>query len=141
MFETERLRLRAARKADFEKVHALFNNVSVHKMLSTGFVVPVLDSKLEKDLPTSISESLLYVIIETKDSGEFIGYTRLFGHSYKNRDAMLGMALLPEFWGRGYATEVLTFIIDYAFQQLAMHRISLDVSGNNTAAIKVYKRV
>ncbi|KAE9404067.1 acyl-CoA N-acyltransferase [Gymnopus androsaceus JB14] len=98
-------------------------------------------SKFEEDLPTSISESLLHVIIETKDSGEFIGYTRLFKHSYKNRDAILGIALLPEFWGRGYATEVLTFIIDYAFQQLAMHRISLGTFANNTAAIKVYKRV
>ncbi|KAE9398104.1 acyl-CoA N-acyltransferase [Gymnopus androsaceus JB14] len=140
MFETDRLRLRAVREADFENLMVLFNHDRVEKMLTSGFVVP-LGVKAEKELREMCSSRLLYVIIETKDNHEFVGFISLWDAQMKNRDARLGMALLPSFWGRGYATEVLRFIIDYAFRQLALHRVSLHVFGNNTAAIKVYNKV
>ncbi|KAE9398100.1 acyl-CoA N-acyltransferase [Gymnopus androsaceus JB14] len=140
MFETDRLRLRAVREADFEDLIALWNDDRIQKMLSTDFVVP-LGAKLEKLVREMSSSALFYAIIETKDSHEFVGFISLWDAQTKNRDARLGMALLPSFWGRGYATELLRFVIDYAFRQLALHRITLNVFGNNTAAIRVYNKV
>ncbi|KAE9403815.1 acyl-CoA N-acyltransferase [Gymnopus androsaceus JB14] len=140
MFETDRLQLRAIREADFEKVLALWNDPRVQKMMSRDFVVP---SGGDEQFRAGLLSALLFVIIETKDSHEFVGVTflRLFDLQKKNRDAMLGLAFLPEFWGKGYATEVVRFIVDYAFEQLALHRVSLAVYGNNTAAIRVYNKV
>ncbi|KAE9402893.1 acyl-CoA N-acyltransferase [Gymnopus androsaceus JB14] len=140
MFETDRLHLRAVREADFEKLVALRNHHRVQKMLSPDFVVP-FGIKSEEELRARCSSSLLYVVIETKQNQEFVGFVSLFNAQTKNCDAMVALGLLPEFWGQGFATEVLRFIIDYAFHQLAMHRITLCVYGNNTAAIKVYNKV
>lgn len=139
-FETDRLHLRALREADLEKLHALWNDHCVQKMLTSNFVVP-LGVKFSDQLRDRCLDSLLYVIIETKDNHDFVGFTMLFDAQAKNRDAKIGLALDPQFWGRGYATEVLRFVVDYAFHQLAMHRITLNVYGNNTAAIKVYEKV
>ncbi|KAJ3879983.1 acyl-CoA N-acyltransferase [Lentinula edodes] len=140
MFETNNLRIRAVRNTDFEKIHDLWNDLRVQKSLSPSYVVP-LGNKFEETLRTSAADALLYCIIETKDKSDWVGFVNLFNADRKNRDAMLGLALCPEFWGRGYATEVLRFVVDYAFRELALHRITLNVFGNNAAAIKVYKRV
>ncbi|KAE9403816.1 acyl-CoA N-acyltransferase [Gymnopus androsaceus JB14] len=141
MFETDRLQLRAVREADFEKLRVLWNDPRAQKMRTRDFVVPLGDKKFDEMLRARLSSSLLYVIIETKDSHEFVGITSLFNLQQKNRDAMLGLALVHEFWGRGYGGEVVRFIVDYAFEQLALHRVTLDVYGNNAAAIRVYNKV
>ncbi|KAE9398794.1 acyl-CoA N-acyltransferase [Gymnopus androsaceus JB14] len=140
MFETERLHLRAVREADFENLVAIRNHPGVQQMLTPDFVVPRGVNFAEK-LREWYSSALFDAIIETKDSHEFVGFVALLNAQTKNRDAMLALALLPEFWGRGFATEVSRFIVDYAFHQLAMHRITLTVHGNNTAAIRVYNKV
>jgi len=132
MFETDRLHLRAVREADIEKLNALRNDQHVQKMLSPDSVVP-WGVKGEAFIRTRVSESLYYLVVETKDRHEFVGFTSMFGHNAKNRDAYIALALHSDFRGRGYATEVLRFVVDYSFQQLAMHRVTLTVFGNNMA--------
>lgn len=140
MFETNNLRLRAARNDDFGKVHNLWNDYRVQKTLSSVYVVP-LGVKFEETLRSWASNALFYAIIETKDEREWVGFVNLFNPQNKNRAATISIALLPEFWGKGYATEALGYVVDYSFRQLALHRVSLTVLGHNTAAIKLYKKV
>jgi len=58
-----------------------------------------------------------------------------------NRDAELGIALLPEWHNLGFGTEMLEWLIPYAFEQLALHRVSLSTRGSNAPAIKLYGKV
>ncbi|KIK69567.1 hypothetical protein GYMLUDRAFT_79693 [Collybiopsis luxurians FD-317 M1] len=140
MLETTNLRLRAVRNADFEQLLNLWNDFRVQKTLSNTYVVPK-SMKFEELLRTWVSDSLFFCIIETKENSEWVGSIYLFNADSKNRDAMLSIALLPEFWGRGYATEALRFFVDYSFRELGLHRMSLTVLGNNSAAIKLYKKI
>ncbi|KAJ3747297.1 acyl-CoA N-acyltransferase [Lentinula detonsa] len=140
MFETNNLRIRAVHNTDIIKLHDLWNDLRVQKTLSPVHVIP-LGIKFEETLRSWVSDSLLYCIIETKAESEWVGFVNFFNADKKNRDATLAIALCPEFWGRGYATEVLRFIVDYAFRELALHRVTLNTFGNNLAAIKVYRKV
>ncbi|KAE9403818.1 acyl-CoA N-acyltransferase [Gymnopus androsaceus JB14] len=140
MFETDRLHLRAVREADFEKLRAFDNDPRAQKMRTLDPVVPIGDKNFNEMLRARLSSVLLFVIIETKDSHEFVGTTQLFDLQQKNRDVMLGLGIVPEFWGRGYGTEVVRFIVDYAFEQLGLHRVTLNVFRNNPAAIRVYQK-
>ncbi|KAJ4000409.1 acyl-CoA N-acyltransferase [Lentinula boryana] len=140
MFETNNLRIRAVHNTDIIKLHDLWNDLRVQKTLSPLHVIP-LGIKFEDTLRSWISESLLYCIVETKAESEWVGFVNFFNADKKNRDATLAIGLCPEFWGRGYATEVLSFIVDYAFRELALHRITLNTFRSNVAAIKVYRKV
>ncbi|KIK69565.1 hypothetical protein GYMLUDRAFT_33940 [Collybiopsis luxurians FD-317 M1] len=140
MFETTNLRLRAVRETDFPKLLDLWNDYRVQKTLSSGYVVPK-GVKFEETLRAWAADALFNVIIETKDTCEWVGQMNLFDHKQKDRQAMLGMSLLPEFWGRGYATEALRFFIDHTFRELGLHRVVLGVMASNIAARKVYKKV
>ncbi|KAJ3731083.1 acyl-CoA N-acyltransferase [Lentinula guzmanii] len=135
MFETNNLRIRAVHNTDIIKLHDLWNDLRVQKTLSPAHVIP-LGIKFEDTLRSWVSDSLLYCIIETKADSECIGKCKA-----KNQDARLGLALLPEFWGRGYATEIVGFVVDYAFRELALHRITLNVFESNVRAIRVYEKI
>ncbi|EIN12903.1 acyl-CoA N-acyltransferase [Punctularia strigosozonata HHB-11173 SS5] len=59
----------------------------------------------------------------------------------KNREATLEINLVDKWRGRGFGTEVMLWLVSYAFQQLALHRLSLGVLAGNSPAIAVYKKV
>jgi RimJ/RimL family protein N-acetyltransferase len=59
----------------------------------------------------------------------------------KNRDATFGIDIARPWRGRGLGTEATRWLVDYAFEQLGMHRISLEVMGDNPAAFAVYRKV
>ncbi|KAE9404065.1 acyl-CoA N-acyltransferase [Gymnopus androsaceus JB14] len=140
MFETNNLRLRAVREADFAKLHDLWNDYRIQKTLESEYVVP-LGVKFEEKLRSWVKDGFFYAIIETKENSEWAGFINLFNAENKNRAATVSIALLPAFWGQGYATEALRFIVDYSFRELALHRVNLQVLGHNAAAIKLYKKV
>lgn len=45
------------------------------------------------------------------------------------------------YWGKGVGNEVMNLIIQYAFEELNLRKISLTVYGNNPAAIRLYEKV
>ena len=50
-------------------------------------------------------------------------------------------ALLPDFWGKGYATEAASAVRDYAFEELGMNRLISIVDKNNSASERVARKV
>ncbi|KAJ4482168.1 acyl-CoA N-acyltransferase [Lentinula aciculospora] len=97
MFETNNLRIRAVRDADFERLHDLWNELRVQKTLSPSYVVP-LGIKFEETLRAWVSDSLFFCIIETKHDSDWIGFVNLFDVDKKNRDATLAVAQHSKFW-------------------------------------------
>jgi RimJ/RimL family protein N-acetyltransferase len=71
----------------------------------------------------------------------FVGYIGLQMTFPKNRDAELGIALDARWWGRGFGTEVMRWVVDYAFENLGLHRVTLGVLDGNERAIALYKSV
>lgn len=44
-----------------------------------------------------------------------------------------------KFWGRGYATEAVSLLVDYAFNKLNLHRVYGGTNKENKGSIKVFK--
>lgn len=53
----------------------------------------------------------------------------------------IGYRFLPEVWGRGLATEVCRFFLDYGRTTLKLKRIVGIVDINNHASIKVLTKI
>lgn len=46
----------------------------------------------------------------------------------------------PDCWGKGYGTEAVILMLDYAFNALNLHNMLLDTSSYNERAIRAYRR-
>lgn len=53
----------------------------------------------------------------------------------------LGISIAPQYHGKGYGTEALTYLRDWAFRFGNLHSLALDVASFNEKAIGMYKKV
>jgi len=56
-------------------------------------------------------------------------------------DADLGFALLPTFWGRGYAVEAAAAVLGHARRDLGLLRVVAIVSAGNTPSVRVLEQL
>ncbi len=79
--------------------------------------------------------------IRTMDGDKLIGTTGLGGNLKQHGDAFAGIGIgEPDFWGKGYGTEAMQLILRYAFMELNLQRVSLDVFGYNERAVRSYEK-
>ncbi|MGW7681985.1 GNAT family N-acetyltransferase [Kribbella sp. NPDC054772] len=55
--------------------------------------------------------------------------------------ADLGFTLAPEYQGQGYASEAVLGLLEYAFVERELHRVSAECDARNTASAKLLERV
>ncbi|KAH7098112.1 acyl-CoA N-acyltransferase [Auriculariales sp. MPI-PUGE-AT-0066] len=137
---TDRLRLRSYDPGrDEQGLAATFFSVENFRA-GTRDYVPMRPKDLSGCI-TWLNNSLLYAIIETKD-GEFAGavVVEAVGGA-RNRHGSIAISLVRELQGRGFGTEVMRWLLEHSFNQLGLHRLSLDVLANNERAVAVYKKV
>jgi RimJ/RimL family protein N-acetyltransferase len=71
-----------------------------------------------------------------------IGRCLLFNVDPVNRSAMLGIFIGEKSaWGKGFGTEAMCLLLDYAFNLLNIHSVELGVFEFNQPAIQLYKKV
>lgn len=74
------------------------------------------------------------------DSGAMIGKAGFFDYDKVHRRAEIGYVIDPAHWGRGLATEAVARVIEYAFDELRLHRIEADIDPGNEASLAVMEK-
>jgi RimJ/RimL family protein N-acetyltransferase len=71
-----------------------------------------------------------------------IGFVDLRNINHRQRTAELGIMIgEQDCWGKGFGTETLYLVLDYAFSVLGLHNIMLSMAGYNERALRTYRRV
>ncbi|MEU4829508.1 GNAT family protein [Streptosporangium sp. NPDC023615] len=73
-------------------------------------------------------------------SGELLGFGIVWGIDTLNRNGHLGLSLLTEARGQGYAPAALGLLCDYAFRIRGLYRLGLETLVTNTAMIAAAER-
>ena len=80
--------------------------------------------------------------IRTLVDDRLIGDVGLGGLSWNQGDAYIGIGIGErEFWGKGYGSDAMGIMLQYAFTELNLHRVTLNVFEYNQRAIRSYEKV
>ena len=80
-------------------------------------------------------------IIRTIEEDRMIGEIGLDGILWNHGDCFVGIGIGErEFWGKGYGTDAMNIILRYAFTELNLWRVSLNVFEYNPRAIRSYEK-
>jgi len=117
IFTSKRLGYRLLKESDFNDYFKLDSNPEVRKYFPSG----TLDSqKIKSNIRKNIDffeENGFGVFIAIElTTGEFVGRCG-FGQ-IPTGEIEVGYVFLPNFWGKGFATEALVALIDWAKQNL-----------------------
>ena len=76
-----------------------------------------------------------------RESGALIGSCGVRRKPDDDTEADIGFELSPEQWGRGYATEAATAMMDFAFGELGLRRLSSWCIAENAASARVLEKI
>lgn len=136
----ERIRLRALEPEDVELMYEIENDEKEWRHGDS--VAPfsrqqLLDYAMNYDADPFRAGQLRLVVVN--DKNESIGIADLYEISAKNRNAFIGIAIHPEFRGRGYGTASIRLIADYAFKILKLKNLAAKVITSNHKALAMFK--
>lgn len=84
--------------------------------------------------------NFFFHVIRLSDN-KLIGDVGLDGVSWAHGESFVGIAIGErELWGQGYGTEAMRLILRFAFQELNLRRVSLNVFEYNPRAIRSYEK-
>jgi RimJ/RimL family protein N-acetyltransferase len=89
----------------------------------------------------NIPGTWLQLALTLKESGEMIGDCGMHFPQNNPRNLEVGITLAPSHWRRGYASEALSTVIDFAFTVLDKHRITAVTDAENAAAAALFHRL
>ncbi|KJA20517.1 hypothetical protein HYPSUDRAFT_43000 [Hypholoma sublateritium FD-334 SS-4] len=139
MFETARLRLREYRPSDEPFFLALFNDYDVLLNISSTYIAPSAARALE--IVAALTRIPVFVVAECKATGAPLGFANVSVSAPQNGDGTLGITIAKDWWGKGYGTEIMQWLIAYAFKVLGLRRLTLQVFSSNPGAVALYEHV
>lgn len=75
------------------------------------------------------------------DDDEYLGTVSLKNIDKENKNAEYAIAIRKEFHGTGIAKDATLVILKYAFKNLNLHKVYLNVLSENVRAIKFYEKI
>ena len=85
-------------------------------------------------------ENIFLAIISKEIPGRHIGNIRLSINLF-HRFAEIGLIIgIKSLWGKGYGTEAISLVRDYAFGKLSLLKLTAGSYVTNTASIKAFKK-
>jgi len=143
LFESPRIKLRKMTKEDASLYNKWQNDMDV--MVSTNPSLDVYSMEATMDFVHHVmlgsSAAKCYIMMD-KEKDVPIGIVSLINIDYKNRNAECIIDIgEKEYWGKGYGAEGMQLILDYAFREMNLHRVSLRVFSFNDRAIRLYSKI
>jgi RimJ/RimL family protein N-acetyltransferase len=106
----------------------------------TLFSVKAFQKDFEANLEKKPFDDYLFAI-HTLEGDQLIGFIWLGAIDWNHGNGWVGIGLGErDYWGRGYGTDAMRVILCYAFTELNLHRVSLDVFSYNPRAIRSYEK-
>jgi ribosomal-protein-alanine N-acetyltransferase len=144
-FQTKRLTLREVSLADLTAIHELlslpetdqFNTLGIPE--TTDVTAELVMGWLEEN---KSPERKSYIFsLDITDSHQFIGLMALHIGKSKYKKGEVWFKIHSHFWNKGYTTEALHRVLQFAFTELTLHRIEAGCAVGNTASKRVLEKV
>ncbi|MGP3964327.1 GNAT family N-acetyltransferase [Nonomuraea sp. 3N208] len=143
MLTGERVRLRALEPADSEDMWRWYHDSEVGRWMDDSPPIS-LAQNIEKgqNRPRNTFEEMV-LGIEALDDQKLVGYVVLGETDFRHGEATVQSIAIGDRsrWGSGYGTDALRVICRYAFEEMGLHRLTLWVVADNTAAVRAYTKV
>jgi RimJ/RimL family protein N-acetyltransferase len=143
ILETDRLALREMTTDDAEFLFKLLNEPSFIENIGDRNVRTIEDARqyaLNGPIASYKQHGFGLYLVALKETRTPIGICGLVKRE-SLPDADIGYALLPEYWGRGYALEATTAMKEHAFHVLGHKALLAIVNPENRSSIRVLEKI
>lgn len=136
----EKVLLRAMEPEDMEMFRDMINDPEIERMVG-GWSFPVSrTSQMKWYERVDGDRNNLRFTIQLQDSGQAVGMISLTGIDWKNREGVYGIKLCSKAPKRqGIARDAVWAMMQYAFEELQLHRLTGEVLSYNAASAALWE--
>jgi RimJ/RimL family protein N-acetyltransferase len=142
--ESERLRIRRFKDSDLASFMAYRNDPEVARYQSwdscdeqeAGAFIREMESA-----PAGVPGEWFQFAIEPKETAVLIGDCALRVDAHEPYRAEIGFTLARVHQGKGFASEAVSVLLDYAFDTLGLHRVVAIADCRNAPSVALLERV
>ena len=139
----KKLHLRPLEDSDVDDEYlSWLNNPEVTRHLETGrSSVSLSDLRKYLERFQNSTTDFIFAIVD-QESGKHIGNVTLNRINWSHQTADTGLMIgRKEFWGRGYAFEAWSLLLEYAFEVLGLRKIIAGAVVGNVPSMVVLKKL
>lgn len=144
---TERLIIRDYMEEDTEAAHNLFSNPEIMYFTPESKTDNLFETKkviFEAMMQAQLeNRTKYYFAILLKDTETFIGEIGLTvaAEAPEGKVVNLGYYLHKDYWGKGYITEACVEVLDFAFQDIHVYKVSAGCLQDNKGSEKIMQKI
>jgi RimJ/RimL family protein N-acetyltransferase len=136
-----KVRLAALGEDDLHTIAAWREDADLLRRFDAAAAAPMSVAQLRTWLAARQERSDGYIFaIRPVDGAGVVGYCELDGILWPHGAAWISLVIAPrDQWGRGFGSEAMRLLLWFAFDELGLHRVQLDVFATNARAIALYE--
>lgn len=143
VLHTTRLRLRPFEAADADAIYALQSDARVLRYWDS----PPWTERSRADTFIAACRKMeaegsgLRFAVDTLDGNAFVGWCAMFRWNPVYRSLGIGYCFQEHVWGRGFATEAVRAMLQWAYATLDLNRVEAELDTRNAASAKVLEKL
>ena len=138
VFESDRINfIKLSQKLVYDYLD-MVNDIEVQKFISHKRKTYDLDGEI-KWIESKLEENAIIFSMIEKETNEFIGNIEIMG--INNNIGEIGIAITPKKQDKHFGQEAIKRLIEYAFSELNLDGLELNVYDFNPRGIKCYEKV
>lgn len=144
IFNGKLVSLRPIEPEDLDYIYLWENDTSIWKVSNTltPFSYYIIKKYIENSHQDIFEAKQLRLIIEQNETKTPVGCIDLFDFDPQHKRAGVGVLIAEDKnRNKGYASESLQLLINYAFLTLKLHQLYANISENNTSSIKLFTKL
>lgn len=127
---------------DAKEIHSYASDKDVSRFIGWQLMRTMDETcgHIQEMLKREAAGTHLYASVVLKSTQEIIGTVMIFNFDHEARHAEIGYVFHKDHWGRGYGTETVTLMSDFAFDSLNLHKLHARVVHANIGSVRVLEK-
>lgn len=140
--EGDSIYFQALNAKDAEEIHAYASDEEVSRFIGWRLMNTLAETTdyIDEMLRREAAGTHLYASIVLRATGTIIGTVMIFNFDREANHAEIGYVLHKDYWGKGYCTETIKLINEFAFDKLKLHKLHARVVDKNIGSIRVLEK-
>ena len=142
MLEGKNICFKALNTMDAKAIHHFASDEEVSRFIGWNLMKTLNETSefIELMLKRESAGTHLYASIVLKSTREIIGTAMIFNFDQEANQAEIGYVFDKYYWGKGYGSECVALLSDFAFESLNLHKIHASVVDENIGSARVLEK-
>lgn len=141
MFVGNSVRLAPPSGDEAESYFRWFSDPDFMRQMDTDYVRLRSKRDWERQLEQADGPNAVSFRIRTLNDDKLIGFIVIHSIEWNNGTGLLSMGIGdPDHRGKGHGTDAVRLMLRFAFNELNLHRVGLNVIASNARAIRAYEK-